>query len=90
VITKATSGNHLLEHFGEGHREVLIQTDALTQALTNLHYEGKLSLGKNLKQMKKILRFFNGPLKKHMQIEEKIVYPFFETHVPKFESAITL
>ena len=90
MITKATLANYLLEHFGEGHRDVLIQTDALMQVLTNLNYEGKPSLGKNLKQMNKILHYFNGPFKKHMQIEEEIVYPFFERHVPKFESVMTL
>lgn len=72
------------------YEEALKETDRLQDVLTRLTYEGKFRLGRNLNEARRLLQFFSGELVNHMQIEEKVLFPFLKTHVPRLESVICL
>ncbi len=64
------------------------EAEKLQHALTHLRYEGKLQRGKNLKAIKSIISWLDQELKKHQRYQEKILFPFLEMHVPKYEPTI--
>lgn len=72
------------------HSKATRQTNRLYDLAINLRYEGKLSLGKNLKEIGRIVEFFQRELKGHVRLEEDVIFPFLETHVPKLESVVRL
>ena len=74
----------------EDHQMTLDTLENLDMALLGLQFEGKSSRGKNLKQLRSILGFFQGRLMKHMEREEQVIFPFLESHVPKLASVIHL
>ena len=90
LTQKKKSSERVLRIFTEVHRDVLQETNRLYDALTKLRYEGRPSLGRNLKGARKALEFFNQDLSQHVKLEEEILFPFLETHVPKLESVIHL
>ncbi|MBI4549516.1 MAG: hemerythrin domain-containing protein [Candidatus Omnitrophica bacterium] len=72
------------------HEESFRETEKLSDVLTNIRYEGKLSLGKNLKEANRLRLFFNRVMRHHARLEETVIFPFLEKHVPKMESVIRL
>ena len=62
----------------------------LKEILTNIRYEGKAALGKNLKAAAKVFDFLNGDLRSHIETEENALFPFLEKHIPKLEPIIRL
>ncbi len=71
------------------HKEVLEKVDQLNDTLTNLRYEGKVHIGRNMNDIEKVLSFFNEDLLPHVKLDE-MVFTFVGTHVPKLESVIRL
>lgn len=69
---------------------VIQKTKGLQNALIHLRFEGKASLGKNLRKISDILRFFNRDVDKHMREEEKALFPYLQNHLPKLGSLISL
>ena len=84
------NGPGFLETLEQSHGEILEQTARLDRLLTNLRYEGKPSFGKNLREAGQVSAFFEKRLMPHMRLEEKILFPFLEAHLPKLESFIHL
>lgn len=82
--------NRIAELLEDHHTETLQKADHLREIIIRLRYEGKLSLGKNLTRAKETLRFFGQEMSEHMAEEEKTLFPFLETHVPKLEPLILL
>ena len=74
--------------FQKDHQEFLHKSDSLHQVLKNICYEGKLLLGRNLKRADYLLQFFETRFVKHLAIEEKVLYPFIEIHIPRYASVI--
>ena len=74
----------------ESHDDALENADRLHDLVTNLRYEGKFSVGKRLREVRKIIEFFNRELLKHVELEEEVIFPFLEAHIPKLESIINL
>ena len=70
--------------------ESLQGAERLQQILRNLRYEGKASLGRNLKEMRKVQSFFNEELDHHVRFEEETVFPFLKSHLPRLEPVIWL
>ena len=68
--------------------KVIGTTSALIEDLKNMHCEGKASFQKNLGRVKEALHFFNGEVMEHMALEERELFPYLETHVPRVSSAI--
>ncbi len=62
----------------------------LDTALTGFQFEGKSSVGRNLKQVHSVLQFCDGTLMKHMKLEEQIIFPFLASHVPKLDSVLRI
>ena len=90
MTPQTMKSGYLVNFFSEGHVEILRQTDRLSRVLTHLRYEGRPYLGRNIKEAKEVLEFFEHPFVKHLELEEEVIYPFLETHVPKFAAVISL
>jgi hemerythrin-like domain-containing protein len=89
-ISSQKKFNGCLAALEEEHRESFRETEKLSDVLTNMRYEGKLSFGKNLKEANRLRIFFNRVMNHHAEMEEKILFPFLERHVPKMETVIRL
>ncbi|MCB9799619.1 MAG: hemerythrin domain-containing protein [Candidatus Omnitrophica bacterium] len=85
-----TAQNNLIRIFNNKHRETLVRVECFEDALRSLKYEGKVSRGKNIANVKTLIGYFGTHLKRHMRAEERILYPFFDIHVPKYDSVIAL
>ena len=68
--------------------ESVKRVEKLQEVLGNLRYEGKASLGKNLKQAREMQDFFNEEINHHMWFEEQVVFPFLKNHLPRLEPMI--
>lgn len=60
------------------------------EGLNRLHFEGKASLRKNLKDVGRSVEYFSEDLCGHMAQEEEYLFPFLEKHVPKLGPIISL
>lgn len=72
------------------HVKILQKARRFQDALTHLQYEGKASWGKNLRRAHELSRFLSHEVNGHMGEEERIVFPFLQSHIPKLESLISL
>ena len=70
--------------------ESLQGAERLQQILRNLRYEGKASLGRNLKEMREAQNFFKEELDHHVRFQEETVFPFLKSHLPRLEPVIWL
>ena len=84
-MNKKPKLNDLLEG---GHMESLERAERLQEVLRNLRYEGKASLGRNLREAQEVQGFFNEELNHHVRFEEEVVFPFLKTHLPRLEPMI--
>lgn len=89
MLTKTRTSRNL-EELLEDAAETLEKIERLREILTNLRYEGRHRLGKNLRQAEEVLDFFNGELMEHVDLEEGVVFPFIKNHIPKLEPLILL
>jgi hemerythrin-like domain-containing protein len=80
----------LLELLEEGDEETLQKTNRLQEVLTHLRYEGKASLGKNLKETNELLLFFDRDLVEHVRREEEVIFPYLAAHIPKLGLLVSL
>lgn len=87
---KQTAFKGLSETLRREDFEALRMARELREILTHLSFEGKLSLGKNLNRARGVLRFFKQRLNRHLDEEEKVVFPFLKTHIPKLEPLIAI
>lgn len=76
------------DFFVYGEREILDQAEEFHEILTHLRYEGKASQGKNVKAAIKAVRGLDKIIRKHRGLQEKILFPFLASHIPKHESVI--
>ena len=65
--------------------EMVIMTKAeeLYTILTHLRYEGKISQGRNGKSAIEAVGSLRGMIQKHRNLQEKVIFPFLITHIPK-------
>ncbi|MBI2167047.1 MAG: hemerythrin domain-containing protein [Candidatus Omnitrophica bacterium] len=87
---KSQTSKEVVRLLERGHADTLQKISQLEKALLNLRFEGKPSLGKNLRQAEEVLDFLRNQLMKHIRIEEKVIFPFLSAHIPKLESVIHL
>lgn len=90
MASKQQNSKELFGIFKAEHQSALENTRQLENLLTNLRYEGKPALGRNLKEIRAVLNFFNQDLMSHISVEEGVLFPFVGTHVPKLEPALHL
>lgn len=72
------------------HARALDKLGEFYDALQEMHYGGKVSFGRSIKQIEEILRFFKEDLYPHIQLDELIIFPFIEQHIPKLDPMIRL
>ena len=77
--------DRLFEILDQKHRIALTKTQELYEALNNLHYEGKVSFGRNIKEIEKAVRFFRNELSPHIRADEEVVFPYLSVHVPRLD-----
>lgn len=87
---KNTVHHSVLEDMQGCDAKALECAEQLCKVVTNLRYEGRAMLGRNLSQAREIGAFFNSELRDHIELEEKILFPFLETNLPKLETLISL
>ena len=90
MLQQKERSRSLLELLEEGDEETLQKTNRLQEVLTHLRYEGKASLGKNLKETDRLLEFFDKDLVEHVRLEEEIIFPYLASHIPKLGLLISL
>ena len=88
MTLKSNRSALIVKYLGAEHAEIRKKHKKLDNILTNFRYEGKSSLDKNVKQACEVLVFFRTVVCRHMEVEEKILFPFLEKHVPKLELPI--
>ena len=72
------------------HKTTFQKLNQFYEVLRKLLYEGKLTLGQNLAETSEFVAYFKKELDGHMRDEEKILFPFLQTHVPRLEPMICL
>jgi hypothetical protein len=75
----------ILAMFEQEHKQVLKELDELNESITNLQYEGKMSFAKNTRTIEKTTRFFKNKLYNHIELDEKVIFPYVQVHIPKLE-----
>ena len=83
-----TKSNNTLYFLAQDHSKIEDDIDRLENALFNLRYEGKRSLGRNLKQVHAVALSFKTGLNGHFRLEEEALFPVAEKHLPKLETLI--
>lgn len=64
------------------------ESEQLYRALTHLRYEGKARRLKNLNEVKRSIRALDIIFKRHKALQEKIIFPYLSTHIPRRQSAV--
>lgn len=82
------NSSELVQCLEQSHQETLLKTNGFQEILLKLRYEGKPSVGKNLRDADQVLKFFHGEHSRHMNCEENVIFPFLIIHVPKLEAVI--
>jgi len=70
------------------YHETLERTCHFEQALVHMQFEGKPSLGKNIREMQEALHFFDHQIKRHTQEQERMIFPYLKSHIPRLASII--
>src|SRR3989338_2371076 len=74
----------------KSHEGTVKTADELHTILTNLRYEGKHLLGRNLREIREILEYVDEELDCLIDTEEQVLFPFLRTHMPKLGSVLHL
>src|SRR3989338_4066747 len=90
MTQKQGSQKKVLDTFEVSHVEILKKSQQLEDVLTRLRYEGRMSFGRNVKELGALLHFLNEDLKNHVTQEERVLFPYVESHIPKLEPVINL
>lgn len=83
-------GTQALDPLETSHESFLDVLDHFQNLLRGIHFEGKVRLGENLKQMSAVITFFKKDIYRHFKREEEILFPFLKSHIPKLEIATLL
>lgn len=90
MTKRQTLSRSIVEILRRSDVETLQMAYTLQKIVTHLNYEGKPSWGKNLREGGKILHSLKRHLSCHLNEEERIVFPFLKTHIPKLEPLIAI
>jgi hemerythrin-like domain-containing protein len=85
---KPHHGRRLVGSFIQSHLRGLKKFDFFHKVLTNFRYEGLASLGKNIKAAEEVLEFFREEIVEHLALEEEVIFPYLERHIPRLGLAI--
>ncbi len=74
--------------FQDEKKAVLEKLDQLEDALYNLQYEGKLFSSSHIKKAEEAVRFLEKKYAAHIKLDERVVFPFLEKHIPRLDSVL--
>lgn len=72
------------------HKTTFQKLNQFYEVLRKLRYEGKMKLGRNLSEVQELVNYFKKELDSHMRDEEKVLFPFLQTHIPRLEPMVYL
>ena len=72
------------------HKKTFRNLNRFHEVLRNLRFEGKQNLRKNISEIREFVSYFKREVEARMREEEKILFPFLQTHVPRLEPMICL
>ncbi len=84
VAEKVGQGRALKNICGKGREDLLEKVELLDRSSQKLHFEGKLQIGKNVKDAWKLANFFCGKIKEYVRMEEKAIFPLVENRLPQY------
>lgn len=90
MAKKLTTTHVFSEVFLANHAFLTSEIDKLYSVLNALRHEGRPQLGKNLRRLNESTRFLDEGLANIMDYEEKCLFPFIGTHIPRFQPLIFL
>ena len=90
MIAKDITVKGVVAFFEKEYHDVLSKLDELYEATKNLQFEGKVFSRKNIKTIEKITKYLKTKLVQHVTLDEKIIFPFLEVHIPKLEPVLHL
>ncbi len=67
---------------------VVRKLDRLREVINNLRFEGKVFAGKNIKEIEIIVGFLKARYAQHVKIDDHVVFPFVERHIPRLEPVL--
>lgn len=77
-----------LTSFEREKEHVLSQLDQLFEAIQGLHYEGKMSLQKNIRTIQTIVNGLRPILDEHARLDHDVIFPFAVKHIPILEPMV--
>ena len=77
-----------LEGLRQNGEEILQELATLQHLLTNLRFEGKICLSKNLRLSLRSLEEIREKLEPLIEVEERTLFPFIEVHIPRLQSVL--
>ena len=90
MIKHQTVSGHLDQVFKKNHVALTSEVDNLHSTLHVFCHEGKAQFGKNLKRADEAIRRLQRHLTTVMAYEEKCLFPFINTHIPRLQPLIYL
>ena len=87
---KIASPSSVYDLLEKDHKTTFQKLNQFYEVLKKLRYEGKMNLGKNIVEINQLVAYFKRELDGHMRDEEKILFPFLQTHIPRIEPMVYL
>ena len=88
--TNGKLGKNIITSSNEQDAEMFRKIERFLQVLTNLRYEGKFCRGRNIAEANQALRFFTRDLNHSTTYQNRVIYPFLETHIPKLRTSFSI
>lgn len=79
---------NILKSFEDEKTLVHQKLDLLYESIQNLHYEGKMSLQKNMRRINETVQHLKPILSNHTALDEQVIFPFASKHIPVLEPMI--
>ena len=80
----------LLQSFEKEKKDVLLKLDQLQMILNDYPCKEKLRSKKHLRDIERIIKFLKGKYFLHIKLDEGVIFPFLEKHVPRLEPVLRL
>ncbi len=72
------------------HKKNFQNLDLFYEALRKLRFEGKHNVRENLREIRGLVAYFKRGLNGHMKEEERTLFPFLQSYIPRLEPMVWL
>ncbi len=90
LVAERSKSKSIFTILEKDHKKTFQNLDLFYEVLRKLRFEGKQNLGKNLKEIRGLVAYFKRELNGHMKEEEKTLFPFLQSYIPRLEPMICL